>query len=107
MGLSGQVPNRVDAATKEGLLALLDTAMEAGWTWRAACAHLGVSERRSNRWARRRAAGRLADGAPGGSPVHGILPEESEAILALFEQWGQVDRSHRKLAHRGSYLGRF
>lgn len=81
--------------------------MEAGWTWRAACAHLGVSERRSNRWARRRAAGRLADGAPGGSPVHGILPEESEAILALFEQWGQVDRSHRKLAHRGSYLGRF
>jgi putative transposase len=27
------------------------------------------------------------------------------AILALFESWGDVDRSHRKLAHRGSYLG--
>jgi putative transposase len=27
------------------------------------------------------------------------------AILELFEQWGDVDRSHRKLAHRGSYLG--
>jgi putative transposase len=26
------------------------------------------------------------------------------AILELFEQWGDVDRSHRKLAHRGSYL---
>lgn len=26
------------------------------------------------------------------------------AILELFERWGDVDRSHRKLAHRGSYL---
>ncbi|MBV8998624.1 MAG: DDE-type integrase/transposase/recombinase [Solirubrobacterales bacterium] len=25
------------------------------------------------------------------------------AILELFEDWGEVDRSHRKLAHRGSY----
>lgn len=25
------------------------------------------------------------------------------AILELFESWGEVDRSHRKLAHRGSY----
>jgi putative transposase len=25
------------------------------------------------------------------------------AILELFETWGDVDRSHRKLAHRGSY----
>ena len=26
--------------------------------------------------------------------------------MALFDQWGETDRSHRKLAHRGSYLGR-
>ena len=26
--------------------------------------------------------------------------------MALFDEWGDVDRSHRKLAHRGSYLGR-
>jgi putative transposase len=25
--------------------------------------------------------------------------------LAVAEEWGQVDHSHRKLAHRGSYLG--
>ena len=25
----------------------------------------------------------------------------------MFEEWGHVDRSHRKLAHRGSWLGRF
>jgi transposase InsO family protein len=37
--------------------------------------------------------------------VHGLRPEEITAILDLFERWGEVDRSHRKLAHRGSYLG--
>jgi hypothetical protein len=25
--------------------------------------------------------------------------------MGLFETWGDVERSHRKLAHRGSYLG--
>ena len=38
-----------------------------------------------------------------GAAVHGLRPEEVTAILALFEEWGDVDRSHRKLAHRGSY----
>lgn len=38
--------------------------------------------------------------------MHGLLSEEVEAILALFDEWGEVDRSPRKLAHRGSYLGR-
>ncbi len=52
-------------------------------------------------------AGRLADAPPGGSPLHAILAQEAEAILAVFEDWAPVDRSHRKLAHRGSYLGRF
>jgi putative transposase len=38
--------------------------------------------------------------------MHGLLAAEEAAILTLFEEWGEVDRSHRKLAHRGSYLGR-
>lgn len=38
--------------------------------------------------------------------MHGLLAEEAAEILALFDQWGETDRSHRKLAHRGSYLGR-
>jgi putative transposase len=37
--------------------------------------------------------------------VHRILPWEERAILELIEEWGWVDRSHRKLAHRGSYTG--
>ncbi len=49
--------------------------------------------------------GTLVDRAPGGNPVHAILPAEVEAILAVAEEWGAVDRSHRKLAHRGSYTG--
>jgi hypothetical protein len=27
------------------------------------------------------------------------------ALLGLAESWGEVDRSHRKLAHRGCYVG--
>jgi len=107
LGLSGRVPHRVAAATKSELLGLLDEALESGWTWRAACRGLDLPERRANRWRRRREAGRLADANPGGDPVHGILAEEADAILAVFGEWAQVDRSHRKLAHRGSYLGRF
>lgn len=38
--------------------------------------------------------------------MHGLRPEEVAAILELFEASGEVDRSHRKLAHRGSYIGR-
>jgi len=38
--------------------------------------------------------------------MHRLLPEEEREILALFDEWGETDRSHRKLAHRGSYLDR-
>ena len=38
--------------------------------------------------------------------MHGLLHWEEAEILALFEEWGPVDLSHRKLAHRGSYLDR-
>lgn len=106
MGLSGRVPHRVDAATKAGLLDLAEEAIDRGWTLDRACRVLDLPQRRAHRWFRRRALGRLADRKPGGSPIHGLLVEEVEQILALFDEWGETDRSHRKLAHRGSYLGR-
>src|SRR5207342_2730697 len=105
-GLGGQVPRRVDAATKAELLDLLAHALAGGATMRAACQVLGLPQRRAYRWLDRRAGGRLADEAPGGSPMHGLLAWEETEILALFDEWGETDRSHRKLAHRGSYLGR-
>jgi transposase InsO family protein len=96
----------VDAATKVGLLALLDDAVDAGWPLRRACRQLELNETRAWRWLARRGRGELADRPPGGHPMHGILADEVAEIVALFHEWGEVDRSHRKLAHRGSYLHR-
>jgi putative transposase len=60
-----------------------------------------------HRWRHRlREVGTLEDRAPGGVALHAVTPAEVEAILAIAEKWGEVDRSHRKLAHRGSYIGR-
>jgi putative transposase len=106
LGLSGRVPARVDAATKAGLLDLVEQAVEAGWQFRGACRVLELGTVRAYRWLGRRTADELADHRPGGSPLHGLLPDEVAEIVALFHQWGEVDRSHRKLAHRGSYLER-
>jgi putative transposase len=105
LGLSGPVPRRVDAATKAAVLALIDAATGTGWEHRRACAYLELGEARAWRWRERRAAGTLCDRAPGGPAVHGLLDAEHDAIVALYEAWGEIDRSHRKLAHRGSYTG--
>jgi putative transposase len=95
----------VDDATKHELLFLIDRAVADGWEHCRVCRYLEVDEGRAWRWRRRRDAGCLQDRTPG-SAVHGLRPEEVTAILELFEDWGDIDRSHRKLAHRGSYLGR-
>ena len=109
MGLTaGPVPARVDAGIKYGLLQLIDHALASGWSARRACAVLEVNDRRVSAWQQRRAEGRsLEDASPGpGEALHGLLAWERDAIVELFDTWGQVDRSHRKLAHRGSRLGR-
>ncbi len=106
LGLVGRVPARVEASVKARLLELLAEATGAGWSFRKACGVLGLSERRARYWQQRAAAGALADATPGGTPVHALRPEEVEAILALAGECGEVDVSHRKLAHRGSDLGR-
>lgn len=98
---------RVDAATKTALLSLLDQAVAAGWSVSRAAGVLELGRVRTHRWTVRSARGRLADRRPGGQPMHGLLPDEEREILAVFEAWAETDRSHRKLAHRGSYLGRF
>jgi putative transposase len=83
---------------------LIDRAVADGWDHRRVCTYLELDEGRSWRWRRRRDAGCLEDQRPGRA-LHGLRPEEITAILELFETWGDVDRSHRELAHRGSYLG--
>jgi putative transposase len=106
LGLSGPIPARVDGAAKARLLELIDQAVSKGWSMARACAVLQLERIRAYRWQARRAVGTLDDRAPGGCPIHGLLAEEEQAIIELFNEWGPVDLSHRKLAHRGSYLHR-
>ena len=104
MGLNGPVPARVPAEVKHLVLKTVDNAAAAGFSHRWATRIWDVSDDRVHRWrARWRQCGSLENLAPGGSPTHGLLPDEIDAILAITETWGPVDRSHRKLAHRGSY----
>jgi transposase InsO family protein len=104
LGLTGPVPARVPAEVKELVLKTVDDAVADGFSHRWACQLWEVSDDRVHRWrARQRELGTLADLASGGHPVHGLMPAEIDAILAIAEEWGPVDRSHRKLAHRGSY----
>lgn len=101
------VPSRVPADVKEGLLKLVDDAIGRGWPHLRATVVLGVSDVRVHRWRTRlREVGTLADRVPGGNPVHRLLEWEEHEILDLIEKWGPTDRSHRKLAHRGSYENR-
>jgi transposase InsO family protein len=88
-------------------LKLVDDAVAAGAPHTWACGLFGVSDDRVHRWRQRlREVGTLEDRAPGGVALHALTPAEVAAILAVTEEWGEIDRSHRKLAHRGSYLGR-
>jgi putative transposase len=105
LGLTaGTVPPRVEAPVKAGLLALVDHAVGAGWSTRRACQLLGLDPDRAVGWRGRAAAGRLADLPCGGGAVHGLLEAERSAIVDLFDAWAGIDRSHRKLAARGSRL---
>lgn len=104
--MSGPIPARVDSAAKTILLDLIDDAVKAGWTLGRICGVLELDRQRAWRWRHRQAEGRLDDATPGGRPVHGLLAWEEAEILALFEEWGPIDLSHRKLAHRGSYTER-
>ena len=94
------------AEVKEAVLKTVDEAVAAGFAHTWACSLWQVSDDRVHRWrARRGELGTLEDLAPGGVAVHALLPWEEQAVLDIVEEWGTVDRSHRKLAHRGSYTG--
>ena len=103
----GPVPARISGAVKAELLHIIDTAVAGGWSATKVCMVLGLERQRAWRWHTRRQAGLpLDDLASGGNPIHGLLDWEETEILAVFEEWADTDRSHRKLAHRGSYEGR-
>ncbi len=86
---------------------MIDQACDQGWTLKRICGVLQVDTSRVWRWRRRAHAGedRLVDQVTR-APVHGITSDEEAEILAVADAWKDIDRSHRKLAHRGSYQGR-
>src|SRR5262249_42863320 len=102
----GLVPPRVDARVKAGLLELVAYAKtEAGWSVRKAAEVLGLDHVRVLRWQARAALERLGGARAGpGVAVHALLDWGGGGVVKLAEQWGEVDLSHRKLAHRGSRL---
>jgi hypothetical protein len=88
---------------KAALLGIVADAVAAGWTTARVSGVLEIDRGRLWRWQQRAAEGTLADRPPGGNPIHRLLDWEEEAIVDLYNTWGPVDLSHRKLAHRGSY----
>lgn len=105
--MTGPVPARIAGADKAALLEIIDTAIDAGWTASRVCAVLELDRGRAWRWATRAGQGlSLDDAAPGGNPIHGLLEWEEAEIVAVYEEFADIDRSHRKLAHRGSYENR-
>ena len=111
MGLNaGLVPARVDGPAKQGLLDLVEHARAQGLSGRWACRQLGLDHARMLAWSAKANAGAdLADASPGpvpGEALHALLDWERDAVVDLAQRWGQIDLSHRKLAHRGSRLGR-
>lgn len=62
---------------------------------------------RVSRWRDRfDTGGSLTDAKPGPDvALHGLLDWERQAIIEVYDQWAEIDRGYRKLAHRGSRLG--
>ena len=105
MAITQPVPYRIDAHVKAGLLDLIERATGQGWNLTDTCEVLKLSTRRVQRWQHR--LDDLEDHRPGGVALNRLLADEVQAILEVFEAWSEQDRSHRRLAHRGSYIGRF
>lgn len=103
--MNGPIPARVQEPVKAALLTIVTDAIAAGWTAARVSGVLEIDRGRLWRWQQRAEAGTLADRTPGGNPIHGLLDWEEQAIIDLYNVWGPVDLSHRKLAHRGSYIG--
>lgn len=65
------------------------------WAWRTCGSTAGGPGSASS--------GRSRTSLRSAAPCTACCPKR--AILDLIERWGPIDRSHRKLAHRGSYTG--
>lgn len=84
---------------KEEILSMVEWAKSAGVSVSRVCLLLMISRRRVSRWRMKRNVGKdLRNGTPGPRhPLHRLLPEEQQAIIAMAIQENFSDFSHRTL----------
>ena len=91
---------------EQGLLELIAETTAAGWSFSAPAGCSGLSNVAPATGSSARAAGcsRIEAGRDGGAwAAPGARSRRSSSSPG---EWGEIDGSHRKLAHRGSYLAR-
>jgi hypothetical protein len=95
--LVGAVPARVVGEVKLVLLGVIEQAVDGGWTFGRICRLLGVGERRARDGQARAAAGLLEDRRPGAA-LHGLRPQEVQAINRMAEAAGGAGAADRPRA---------
>ena len=90
----------IKAQTKLEILTVIKSSQQQGVSVRRSCAILVIAHRRIVRWQQLTRQGQnLANLTPGPkAPLHRVLPEEVEQIVALAKSAAYVDLSHRILA---------
>ena len=90
----------INAQTKLEILSVIETSQQQGVSARRSCLILAIEHRRVVRWQHRaRHARSLANLTPGPKePLHRVLPEEIDQIVAMARSQEYVDLSHRIMA---------
>ena len=86
--------------TKLEILTVIESSQQQGVSARRSCSILAIEQRRVVRWQEQARQGQsLTNRTPGpAEPLHRVLPEEIEQIVALATSEEHVDLSHRMLA---------
>ena len=90
----------IEEQTKLDILAVIKSSQQQGVSVRRSCVLLAIDHRRVIRWQHQARQGHgLANLTPGpNEPLHRILPEEIDQIIAMAKSQEYVDLSHRILA---------
>jgi len=100
-GFVGPITNQwISEQIKLEILTVIETSHQQGISARRSCLILAIEHRRVVRWQSLIRQGRsLANLTPGPSePLHRMLPEEIDQILAMAKSEAYADLSHRTLA---------
>lgn len=99
----------IGESIKLDILAVIETSLQQGISVRRSCVLLTIAHRRVVRWQQQVRQGQsLANGTPGPSaPLHRVLPEEVDQIVAMAQSQQYVDLSHRILAVTAGDQGLF